>query len=145
MMLDCTSALALMEKFLIKLTTIWLLVSALYIWITAVIKSTYSITYTVPLLQATANNIITLESQSIQMDCIPTPNDLVVAWMFNGARISSLQDIIFTPINLNHTLAINRASVTNSGQYTCHLVRNFYMPISRTITLEVLQSMLLCC
>ena len=77
------------------------------------------------------------------MDCIPTPNDLVVAWMFNGTRISWLQDITFTPTNLNHTLLINRASVTNSGQYTCHLIENFHMPINRTITLEVLQSMLL--
>ena len=77
------------------------------------------------------------------MNCVPTPNDLVVAWVFNGTRIALLQDITFTPTNLNHTLSISRASVTNSGQYTCHLIGNFHMPISRTITLEVLQSMLL--
>ena len=62
-------------------------------------------------------------------------------WMFNGAEISSLQDITFAPNNLNHTLTLNRADVSNSGQYTCHLIQNFNTAISRTITLEVVQSM----
>ena len=101
--------------------------------------------HAVPLLQATASSIIALESQSVIMDCIPTPNDLVVAWMFNGAGISRFQDFTFTPTNLNHTLTINGANVSNSGQYTCHLVQNFNMPISRTTILEVLQSMYIYC
>ena len=77
------------------------------------------------------------------MDCVPTPNNLVVMWIFNGVGISRLQGIAFTPTNLNHTLTINGANVNNSGQYTCHLIQNFNKLISRTITLEVLQSMCL--
>ena len=95
----------------------------------------------VPLLQATADRIIALESQSVSINCIPTPNSLIVMWMFNGTEISRLQDITFTPTNLNHTLTINGANISNSGHYTCQLIQTFNMPISRTITLEVLQSM----
>lgn len=92
------------------------------------------------MLQATANSIIALEGQSISMDCIPTPNNLVVAWMFNGTRIAGVQDITFMPTNLNHTLIIDGANVSNSGQYMCHLIKNFHMPVRRAITLEVLES-----
>ena len=75
------------------------------------------------------------------MDCVPTPNNLVVMWTFNGAEISRLQAITFTPTNLNHALTIHRADVNNTGQYTCHLIQSFNTAISRTITLEVIQSM----
>ena len=95
----------------------------------------------VPLLQATADRIIALESQSVSISCIPTPNHLVVMWVFNGTKISRLQDITFIPTNLNHTLTINGANISNSGYYTCQLIQTFNMPTSRTITLEVLQSM----
>ena len=97
------------------------------------------------MLRVTANSIIALEGQSVTIDCIPTPNTLVVAWLFNGAGISASQDITFLPTDLNHMLTINGANVSNSGQYICHLIQNFNMPISRTITLEVLQSMFIKC
>ena len=95
----------------------------------------------VPLLQATPQSIVTLESQMIRLNCIPSPSNLVVTWMFNGAGIPGQQRITFTPAQRNHTLIISDAETSDSGEYRCELVGNFAMPLSRIITLDVLESM----
>ena len=93
------------------------------------------------MLQSTAQSIRTLESQPIRMDCIPTPYNIAVTWMFNGIPILGQSGISFAPANLDHTLIISSADVHDSGAYRCQVVGTSLVPVSRTILLNVLESM----
>jgi len=93
------------------------------------------------LLQVTAESIRTLESQPIRMDCIPTPYNISITWGFNGIRILDQSGVTFSPAHLNHTLIISNVDVRDSGAYSCQVVATSVEPVSRTIILNVLESM----
>lgn len=92
-----------------------------------------------PHIQLSAQQIITLEEDTVSLHCIPTPEYLEIHWTFNGAAIFSNEVIMFTPPTVNHTLTINNASVLNGGVYSCQLVRSIFQLSAYELSLRVLQ------
>ena len=99
----------------------------------------YLIFYLVPLLHSTAEHIIILEGQSVDLECMPTPNHLVVSWSFDRLQSGTFDfnNFTFSPANLNHTLTISNPSVNYAGEYVCKIL-NSQVAVNRTITLEIL-------
>jgi len=93
------------------------------------------IVYIVPLLRSSAEHIIILEKQSVNLECIPTPNHLTITWNFNRLHNGpiELSEFAFSP--LNHTLTIYNARLNYGGDYVCQILD---FQINRTITLKIL-------
>ena len=63
----------------------------------------------------------------------------MVHWRYNESRVVESEAYTFSPPNLDHTLAITKANVEDSGEYVCY-VENFQMLVNAIITLNVLPS-----
>lgn len=98
--------------------------------------------YIAILLQANAQSVSVLEGQSVTLQCVPTPDTLVVQWRFNGKDLFESDKITFSPSNLNQTLHIRDPGVENMGNYSCYVVN--YQEVIETITLEVVQGVYVC-
>ena len=91
-------------------------------------------------MRSDALPVVMLEGQSINLQCIPIPDNLIVQWIFNGTTVLESEAYKFSPPNFNHTLTITDAEVEDSGEYTCYVI-DFQMLVNTTITLNVLPSM----
>ena len=93
--------------------------------------------FVVPLLQS-AEHIIILEKQTVNLECMPTPDHLIVSWNFDRlqSELFELTDFTYSPANLNHTLTINNSRIGYAGEYVCQIM-NSQIAVNRTITLEI--------
>ena len=93
--------------------------------------------FAAPSLQENAQSINVLVGQSVTLNCVPTPDDLMVNWIIQGDVIGSSDQVSLSPENLQHVLTIRNVAISDSGEYTCYIVD--FPLINRTIRLNVLQ------
>ena len=55
------------------------------------------------------------------LSCIPSVIETVLSWTHNGVVVNEDEDIIFSPMNLNHNLILDNTDVDDSGQYACRV------------------------
>ena len=93
----------------------------------------------VPLLHPSAEHIIILEKQSVSLECIPTPNYLVVSWNFDRLQSGTFEfsDFTYSPADRNHTLTISNPRISYAGVYVCQISYS-QLIVNRTVTLEIL-------
>ena len=92
-----------------------------------------------PLLQPSAEHFIILEKQSVSLECIPTPEYLVVSWSFDRLQSETFEfsDFTYSPTNRNHTLTISNPRLSYGGVYICQIL-NSQVIVNRTITLDII-------
>ena len=95
---------------------------------------------TVPLLHSSAQHIIILERQSVNLECMPTPNNLAISWNFDRLQSGNIDFNDFIYSHLNHTLTISYPHIDYAGEFICQILQ-YHEIVSRTITLEVLPGM----
>ena len=80
-----------------------------------------------------------LEGTTFTLSCNPAilSEAITLCWTHNGTSINNNMDgIIFTPVNRNHNLTIQSASVSNSGIYHCNAAPS----VSQSINVTVISS-----
>ena len=92
--------------------------------------------YSAVQLHSSAERIIILEKQPVDLECIPTVTDLTISWKFDILQPGFIDYNYFTFSPLNHTLTISDPRIEYSGEYICQIL--YYHEINRTITLEIL-------
>ena len=90
----------------------------------------------VPLLLPTVKSVMATEGQTVNFDCIPTPNNMTIQWLHNGEVVLSSQRIKLSPPNLHHTVRISDVYNEDSGVYTCYVEESKKF-VNRTVTVTV--------
>jgi len=84
------------------------------------------------LVYAVAHNVITLEGQSVNLQCLTYPSDTALTWTFDGLELPAQERYALT--ELNHTLTISASTIKDGGIYGCHIAGTH---INDSITLIV--------
>ena len=66
------------------------------------------------------SSVTLLEGSTVTLSCIPSVIETVLSWTHDGAVINEDEDTTFSPLNLNHNIALHNTDVDDSGQYICH-------------------------
>jgi len=81
-------------------------------------------------------SLIVLEGMTFTLSCNPTilSEAITLCWTHNGTSIDNNMDgITFTPVNRNHNLAIQSASLSSSGIYHCNAAPSVSQSINVTV------------
>ena len=66
-------------------------------------------------------SVTLLEGNTVTLSCIPSILETALSWAHNGKNVNEDENISFSPLNRNHSLILNNASLNDSGVYTCHV------------------------